>query len=67
MNPLLEGSALYTRRQFFGRSALGVGTALDLGLQDLVAAFELMIQVLERCGLLQYPASHAAPESSRHE
>ena len=27
MNPLLEGSALYTRRQFFGRSALGVGTA----------------------------------------
>jgi hypothetical protein len=27
MNPLLAGHALYTRRQFFGRSALGVGTA----------------------------------------
>src|SRR5688500_8054270 len=27
MDPLLEGNALYTRRQFFGRSALGVGTA----------------------------------------
>ncbi|MBC7365196.1 MAG: DUF1501 domain-containing protein [Undibacterium sp.] len=27
MNPLLEGHALHTRRQFFGRSAMGVGTA----------------------------------------
>src|SRR5688572_19184295 len=27
MDPLLEGKALYTRRQFFGRSTLGVGTA----------------------------------------
>ena len=27
MNPLLEGKALFTRRAFFGRSALGVGTA----------------------------------------
>src|SRR5687767_9389023 len=27
MNPLLEGKALYTRRQFFGKSALGDGTA----------------------------------------
>jgi hypothetical protein len=27
MNPLHEASALYTRRQFFGRSAMGIGTA----------------------------------------
>jgi hypothetical protein len=27
MDPLLEGKALYTRRQFFGRSVMGVGTA----------------------------------------
>src|SRR5688572_22690442 len=27
MDPILEGKALYTRRQFFGRSVLGVGTA----------------------------------------
>src|SRR5215210_5383652 len=27
MDPLLEGQALFTRRQFFGRSALGIGTA----------------------------------------
>ena len=27
MNPLHEASALYTRRQFFGRSVLGLGTA----------------------------------------
>ncbi|MEY4939392.1 MAG: hypothetical protein RIQ93_1127 [Verrucomicrobiota bacterium] len=27
MNPLLEGKALFTRREFFGRSAMGVGTA----------------------------------------
>jgi hypothetical protein len=27
MNPALEAKALYTRRQFFGRSVLGVGTA----------------------------------------
>lgn len=27
MDPLLEGKALFTRRQFFGRSAMGVGTA----------------------------------------
>ena len=27
MNPHLEARALYTRRQFFGRSAMGLGTA----------------------------------------
>ena len=27
MNPLLAAEALHTRRQFFGRSVLGVGTA----------------------------------------
>src|SRR4051812_10012847 len=27
MDPLLEGKALYTRRQFFGRSVMGVGPA----------------------------------------
>ena len=40
MNPVLEGKALYTRRQFFGRSVLGVGTAALASLlnKDVFAA-----------------------------
>jgi hypothetical protein len=40
MNPILEGKALYTRRQFFGRSALGLGTAALASLlgRDALAA-----------------------------
>ena len=40
MDPLREYQLLLTRRHFFGRSALGVGTAALAGLlgRDLVAA-----------------------------
>jgi len=34
MNPFLEHQALLTRRQFFGRSALGLGTAALASLQN---------------------------------
>src|SRR4051812_11643703 len=40
MDPLLEGKALYTRRQFFGRSVMGIGTAALASLlaKDVFAA-----------------------------
>ncbi|PKO81577.1 MAG: hypothetical protein CVU19_06440 [Betaproteobacteria bacterium HGW-Betaproteobacteria-13] len=43
------------------QAALGFGAACDLRLQGTVAAFELVIHVLERTGLAQHLALDAAP------
>ncbi len=45
MDPLTEGHALFTRRQFFGRSALGLGTAA-------------LSSLMSRDGLFAAPPSH---------
>src|SRR5687767_7907386 len=64
MNPLLEAKALYTRRQFFGRSVLGVGTAALASLlgRDAFAA----VAPSARRGVPGLPdLPHFAPKAKR--
>jgi hypothetical protein len=63
MNPLHEASALYTRRQFFGRSAMGIGTAALASLlgRDAWGAIQTGRQPV--AGLPSLP--HFAPKAKR--
>jgi hypothetical protein len=65
MNPLLEGQALYTRRQFFGRSVMGVGTAALASLlgRDAFAAGGAPTARRGIPGLPELP--HFAPKAKR--
>src|SRR5687767_9118829 len=66
MNPLLEGSALYTRRQFFGRSALGVGTAALASLLGKDAWGAGAPGLMGKHGIPGLPAlPHFAPKAKR--
>jgi hypothetical protein len=52
MNPVLEHQRLITRRQFFGRSAVGIGSAA-------------LASLLSRDGFAQTIAPHFAPKAKR--
>src|SRR5829696_8001559 len=63
MNPLLEAQALYTRRQFFGRSVLGVGTA---ALASLLGREAWAANVATRRAVPGLPdLPHFAPKAKR--
>src|SRR5919112_1868289 len=65
MNPLLQRQALLTRRQFFGRSTLGLGTAALAGVlqQDLCGAPAKQPGAERNGGLPGLP--HFAPKAKR--
>src|SRR3954470_17004043 len=65
MDPLLESKALYTRRQFFGRSVMGVGTAALASLlgRDAFGAGAASISRRGIPGLPDLP--HFAPKAKR--
>src|SRR6476646_929004 len=52
MNPLLEHQRVITRRQFFGRTACGIGSAA-------------LASLLSRDGFAQTIAPHFAPKAKR--
>ena len=63
MDPLTEGHALFTRRQFFGRSALGLGTA---ALSSLLSRDGLFAAPPSRRGVPGLPElPHFAPKAKR--
>src|SRR5688572_17503558 len=66
MNPFLEGKALYTRRQFFGRSAMGVGTAALASLLGKDAFASAGAPLMGKNGVPGLPdLPHFAPKAKR--
>jgi hypothetical protein len=63
MDPLIEGHALFTRRQFFGRSALGLGTAALSSLLSRDGLFAAPPVRRGVPGLSELP--HFAPKAKR--
>lgn len=64
MDPITHQQALQTRRQFFGRSAVGVGTAAVVSLLNRDAAVANSYASAERFGGLP-TVPHFAPKAKR--
>ena len=60
LGPLLDARALHTRRQFFGRSALGIGTA---ALASLLLAGAASAQKPDAVPVVEVPSA-GAPDAA---